>query len=61
MKGAGDTLQQFSVQGMPARSGQIVEQLLAQLPELLREDMAQLLARLAGSGEGVDADAGEEC
>ena len=35
MKGAGDTLQQFSVQGMPARSGQIVEQLLAQLPELL--------------------------
>ena len=56
MKGAGDTLQQFRVQGIPARSGQIIEQVLVQLPDMLREDMAQLLVRLAE----FDAEAGSD-
>lgn len=34
------------VQGIPLRSGEIVEQLLAQLPELLGDDIAELLQRL---------------
>jgi hypothetical protein len=34
------------VQGIPLRSGEIVEQLLARLPDLLGEDIAELLQRL---------------
>jgi hypothetical protein len=34
------------MQGIPLRSGEIVEQLLARLPDLLGEDIAELLQRL---------------
>jgi hypothetical protein len=37
---------ELNVQGIPLRSGEIVEQLLARLPDLLGEDIAELLQRL---------------
>jgi hypothetical protein len=48
------------VQPITARSNQIIEQLLSRLPDLLGEDMAQLLSRLAAEGIPTEEDCCKE-